>query len=123
MKKAALVILLVSIALVAPMLGRANADENDATIYTEDVLDDDGYNYGVNFYINNNTDTELYVVAVVAYKENVVGNVLYGVLLMDPHEKGALIGSFIAVDISEPWGANIRAYWADCPENLEVPPQ
>jgi hypothetical protein len=123
MKKAALVILLVLLASVGIIPGRAAAGENDAAIYTEDMLDDDGYNFGVNFYIDNLTDSQLYVVTVIAYRENVVGNVLNGVLLLGPHEKGALIGSFIADDINQPWGANIRSYWAPCPEDLEVPPQ
>jgi hypothetical protein len=123
MTKTVLVILLAVIALIAPMRGRAVSGDYDAAVYTEDLMDDNGYNYGVVFYIDNVTNAELYVVVVVTHKENVVGNVLEGVLLLEPYEKGALIGSFIAVDISEPWGANIRAYWADCPENLEIPPQ
>ncbi len=123
MKRAALVVLLVLLASVAMMPGPAAAGDNDAAIYTEDILDDDGYNFGINFYIDNLTDSQLYVVTVIAYRENVVGNVLNGVLLLGPHEKGALIGSFIADDISQPWGANIRSYWAPCLEDLEVPPQ
>lgn len=123
MRKTGLVILLALLALAAPMLGRAGAGENDAIITTEDILDEDGYNYGINFYIDNTTDSELYVVVVIAYRENVIGNVLDGVLLLEPYEKGALIGSFIAAEISEPWGANIRAYWAACPEEIELPPR
>jgi hypothetical protein len=121
MRKAALVIMLAAIASVAVMPGPAGAGDNDAVIHSEDILDDDGYNYGINFYIDNLTDSRLYVVTVITYRENVVGNVLNGVLLLGPHEKGALVGSFTADDISRPWGANIRAYWNPCLENLEVP--
>jgi methyl coenzyme M reductase alpha subunit len=123
MIKTAFVILMASIVLIAPMSGPAGAGDYDAAIYTEDLRDDDGYNYGVVFYIDNATDAELYVVVVITHKENVAGNVFNGILLLEPYEKGALIGSFIAVDIGEPWGANIRAYWAPCPEDLEIPPQ
>ncbi len=123
MKRTALIIVLVSIVLIAPMAGLSVAGDYDALVYTEDLVDDNGYNFGVVFYIDNTTNAELYVVVVVTHKENVVGNIVEGVMLLEPYEKGALIGSFIAVDISEPWGANIRAYWADCPENLEVPQQ
>jgi len=110
MKKAVLVLLLASAALIFTMAGSANAGDNDAIVTTEDIVDDDGYNYGINFYIDNTTNAELYFVVVVTFKENLVGNVLDGILVLHPYEKGALIGSFIAADIGAPWGANIRAY-------------
>ncbi|MBN2223188.1 MAG: hypothetical protein JW765_00780 [Deltaproteobacteria bacterium] len=81
MKKIAFTIVLVLVALVALMLGRANA--GDISLYSEGLVDSDGYKYGVNFYADNNTGADLYAVVYITSQENVNGDCVYGMILLE----------------------------------------
>jgi len=120
MKKFGFAVLLVMVAMVAPMLGSAVAQ--DYSVYNEDLYDSDGYNYGVNFYVDNYTGSELYVNAYITSQENVNGDCIYGTLLLAPYETGAMVGSFVTADYNYSWSVNIETNAAFSPETLAAPP-
>lgn len=108
--------------LVVPMLGRANADSSDATISSEYMTDSDGYDFGISYYIDNNIGVDLYVIVCIQSKENVDGDVVHGVIILNPNETYVRLGSFVSADLKKPWSAHIRAYWARDPKDLPYIP-
>jgi hypothetical protein len=119
-KRIRLMTLLVSTLLVALMIGRAYAD--DLSLYSQDLYDSDGYNYGVDFYVNNNTGADLYAVVYITSRENVNGDCVYGMILLAPNETGVRVGSFIVADDSQPWSVYVQANYGASPEQVEAPP-
>ena len=67
----------------------------------------------VTFYVDNNCDVRMCVSARVTARSNVNGDVISGVLLMQPQEKGAAIGSFASADTSLGWSVNIETIATD----------
>ena len=120
MKKTAFTIVLVIITLVALMLGRANA--GDISLYGEDLYDSEGYNYGVNYYADNNTGSDLYAVVYITSQENVNGDCVYGMILLAPYESHVLVGSFATADYDYGWSVNISANYGSSPEQVDAPP-
>lgn len=97
--------------LVAPMvIGSAKAEEN-VIVYSEYLTDSTGYDYGANFYVDSNVNAPVYVDPYIQSRENVNGDVVYGVLLLQPNEKRVRIGSFISRDRSKAWSVSVAAKW------------
>lgn len=67
----------------------------------------------VTFYVDNNCDVRMCVSARVTARSNVNGDVISGVLLMQPQEKGAAVGSFVSADTSLGWSINIETIATD----------
>ncbi len=93
----------------------ALADGN-VTVRGEYLTDGDGYNYGVNWYLDSNVPNQVCVTPYVTDATNVVGSVTSGPVLMQPNETGVNIGQYISADHSQPWSSNVSAKWkeGDC---------
>lgn len=110
MKKLGFMGFLVLLALVVPMLGSVNAQE-DVTVYSEYLTNSDGYNYGANFFVDSSVNGQVYVSPYVISQNNVTGSVISGVALLQPNEKRVSIGSFMQSDQSKAWSVNVGAKW------------
>jgi hypothetical protein len=91
------------------------ADEN-VSVRGEYLTDSDGYNYGVNWYLDSTVSTQVCVMPYVTDATNVNGSVTPGPVLMQPNETGVNIGQYISADQSKPWSSNVAAKWrsGDC---------
>jgi hypothetical protein len=67
----------------------------------------------VDFYVNNTCDVAICVSARVTERTNVNGDVISGVLLMQPHESGGHVGSFSSADTSQAWSVGIETRATD----------
>ena len=67
----------------------------------------------VTFYVDNNCDVRMCVSARVTARSNVNGDVVSGVILMQPQEKGASVGSFASADTTLGWSINIETFATD----------
>ena len=108
----------------AAMLFATNAlsDGNAMSVYGEYRSDNTGYNYGIDFYVDNNTGTPLYVFVCITSRENVTGDKAHGVFIVNPYEKHVRVASFISTDQRYAWSVNIRAHWAGDSTNLPYVP-
>ncbi len=88
----------------------ARAEEN-VTVYGEYLTDSDGYNYGVDYFVDSGVNAQIYVAPYIIARENVTGSIISGVLLMEPNEKHVRIGSFISSDRSKAWSVTVGAKW------------
>ena len=100
--------------LMAAMLfgniSSASAEES-VTVYGEYLTDSGGYNYGVDYFVDSDVATQIYVAPYIIARENVTGSLISGVLLMEANEKHVRIGSFISSDHSKAWSVTVGAKW------------
>jgi hypothetical protein len=102
----------VAIACVAAA-SAARAD-GDVTVYFEYLTDNDGYNYGANWYLSSTSNQRACVYPSVVEAVNVNGSVVSGPVLLQPGEQRVSIGQYIAADQSQPWSSNVTAKWKEC---------
>ena len=88
----------------------ARAEEN-VIVYGEYLTDSDGYDYGVDYFVDSGVNAQIYVAPYIIARENVTGSLISGVLLMEPNEIHVRIGSFISSDHSKPWSVTVGAKW------------
>lgn len=93
----------------------AFADQN-VSVRGVYLTDSDGYNYGVNWYLDSTVSAQTCVMPYVIEATNVNGSVTPGPVLMQPNETGVNIGQYISADQSKPWSSNVGAKWksGDC---------
>jgi len=91
----------------------AGAQEGNVSVDGVYLTDSDGYNYGVNWYVNSTVNDVVCVVPYVIVAENVNGQVTEGPLLLQPNEKNVNIGQYISADQSQPWRSNVGAKWKE----------
>ena len=72
---------------------------------TQDLVDETNYKYGVKFFAKNTGSVTLNARAYVTSRENVNGDVILGVFLLDPNVD-VLYGTFTASDQSKAWSVN-----------------
>ena len=70
-------------------------------------------NTSVEFYVNNTCNVAICVTARVTARVNVNGDVISGVLLMQPQESGGHVGSFSSADTSQAWSVGIETIATD----------
>ena len=70
-------------------------------------------NTSVDFYVNNTCNVAICVTARVTSRANVNGDVISGVLLMQPQESGGHVGSFSSADTSQAWSVGIETIATD----------
>ena len=95
------------------MIGLAAAAQPAGEVSVDGTYlsDSDGYNYGVNWYLNSSVSTAICVSPYVIEATNVTGSVTPGPVLMQPYEKNVSIGQYISADRSQGWSSNIGAKW------------
>jgi len=98
--------------LSAVMLITTNAFGNGMSVYGENKYDSSGYNYGVDFYVDNNTNVPLYAFVCIESRQNVNGDKAHGVFIINPYEKHVRVASFISANQNYAWSVDIRVYWA-----------
>src|SRR6185436_8277510 len=91
----------------------ARAD-GDVTVYFEYLTDNEGYNYGANWYVSTTSNQQVCVYPYVTEATNVNGSVVAGPVLLQPHESRVSIGQYIAADQSQPWSSNVTGKWKEC---------
>ena len=67
----------------------------------------------VTFFVNNTCNVRICVSARVTSRTNVNGDVISGVLLMQPQESGGQVASFASADTSQGWSVNIETSATD----------
>jgi|GEM_PF-3074355 len=85
--------------------------EETVVVSGDYLTDDTGYNYGVNYFLDSYVNGQTYVYPYVISKNNVIGSIVSGPVLMQPNEKHVGIGSFIINDRSKGWSTNVGAKW------------
>jgi hypothetical protein len=112
MKKLLLIALLLLLMAAVPSGAgsRGSVVEENVYVTFEYLTDDEGYNYGANYFLNSTVDDTVCAVPKVDNQDNVDGDVASPVLLQ-PNESHVLIGSFRVRDNSQPWSVNVSARW------------
>lgn len=105
-----LIIVFLAVALLLSSIAQA---EGNVIVYGEYLTDSSGYNYGADFFVDSSVDVQIYVKPYIYSHENVIGDVITGILLMQPNEKHVRIGSFISKDRTKPWSVEVRAKWKE----------
>lgn len=95
-----------SLVFVTPARAADLSDYVDVTMTY--VADSDGWNYGIRYHVNSTYNGYVCVYTRVTEQNNVNGSSQPGPVLMDPNEKGFLIGSFNAAASGEAWAVNIQ---------------
>lgn len=103
------------------MLLTTNALGDGMSVYNEPKYDGD-YQYGVDFYVDNNTGSTLYAFVCIESRQNVNGDKAHGVFIINPYEKHVRVASFISANRNYAWSVNIRVYWATDSVNLPYVP-
>ena len=67
----------------------------------------------VTFFVNNVCDVKICVDARVTQRTNVNGDVISGVLLMEPQERNGVVGSFAVADPEQAWSVDIETRATD----------
>ena len=67
----------------------------------------------VTFFISNNCNVRICVSARVTSRSNVNGDVISGVVLMQPNEQNAQVASFASADTSQAWSVAIETIATD----------
>ena len=73
-------------------ISSASAEES-VTVYGEYLTDSGGYNYGVDYFVDSDVATQIYVAPYIIARENVTGSLISGVMLIEANEKHVRIGS------------------------------
>ncbi len=110
MKKMRIVALIVL--LLVALGGYANA-AGSVTVYGEYLTDSNGYNYGARYFVDSTVDEPVYVSPYIYSQDNVWGDVVSNVVLLQAFEKRVSIGSFQVRDRSKAWSVDVRAKWIE----------
>ncbi len=101
-------LLLLTIAGTTPQAAIATEYTDNLTITNQDLLDDDGWNYGVRFLVTNGYAERVCVYARIYSAQNVYGDVIHGPLLLQPYESNIAVGTFQAAEYGEAWNVHIQ---------------
>jgi hypothetical protein len=105
---------LMALALALASWDRAAAQpEGNVSVEGIYLTDSDGYNYGVNWYLNSSVNSVVCVFPNVIEAQNVTGQITEGPVLLQPYEKNVNIGQHISADRSQPWRSNVGAKWKE----------
>lgn len=96
--------------LIAVKTAGASVEEN-VYVNFEYLTDDQGNNYGANYFLSSNINTTVWVYPYIYSQENVYGSVTSGPVLMQANESHFSIGSFICADRNKAWSVNVQAKW------------
>jgi len=77
----------------------------ELVLTTQDLMDESNYKYGVKFFARNTDNVTLNARAYVTSRDNVNGDVVLGVFLLDPNVD-VLYGTFTVSDQSKAWSVN-----------------
>jgi hypothetical protein len=123
MKKISLVLAFLLVSTAAMLFATNALSNSDAmSVYGEYKTDNTGYQYGIDFYVDNNTGTPLYVFVCITSRDNVTGDKAHGVFIVNPYEKHVRVASFISSNRNNAWSVNIRAHYASDERNLPYVP-
>ncbi|MHC1745713.1 MAG: hypothetical protein AB9895_01055 [Negativicutes bacterium] len=103
---ALIVFLLISIGSYADAAGNVR-------VYGEYLTDENGYNYGARYFVDSTVDEAIYVYPYIYSQDNVWGDVVSNLVLLQPYEKGVNIGNFQVRDRSKGWSVDVRAKWIE----------
>jgi hypothetical protein len=92
----------------------ATADDENIKVYGTYLTDSDGYDYGVNWYLDSTVNAQTCVYPTVTEQTNVNGSVTAGPVILQANETGFSIGQFVAADQSQGWASNVSAKWQKC---------
>jgi hypothetical protein len=73
------------------------------------LVDDSGWQYGMNFYVSNGASVQACIYPRVTEANNVAGSVTSGPVLLQPGESGVNIGQYIAAVYGEAWSVAVEA--------------
>jgi hypothetical protein len=104
--------LAITLALIVVLPVRADVDA--VRVDSENLVDSDGWNYGVNFFVTNLLNEQICVYPEITSQQNVTGSVVQGPVLLQPNDTHVAVGSFIAADSGQAWSVNIVAHPARC---------
>lgn len=89
------------------------------SLYTEDLIDNGKkWKYGVNFFLDNNYGTNIYVKARVKEHTNVTGALVSGNFTV-PNGSSQTMGSFIASVTLKAWSVEVEYAWC----SVNAPPK
>lgn len=110
MKRVRYVVFLAALVVLIGLMPSISHASSAVTVTDQYLQDSDGWDYGVNFFINNNTEHYIYVTMSVDSSNNVVGAVPRGAIYMAPYEKHVSAGSFKCRVNKKAWSVSVRAH-------------
>jgi hypothetical protein len=92
--------------LFVALSARATTEEG-VTVTGTYLTDSDGYNYGMEFFLDSTVNETVCSYPRIASQDNVNGSVTPGPVLLKANESHFAIGSFISADHSKPWSVEV----------------
>jgi hypothetical protein len=101
------------VAVLLPVVAYAEWQATDLSNYISVqgsyLTDDNGWSYGMNFYVSNSASVQACIYPTVTEANNVTGQVTSGPMLLQPGEGSVNIGQYIAAAYGEAWAVAVEA--------------
>jgi hypothetical protein len=99
--------------VLAPVVAYAEWQATDLSSYVSVqgsyLTDDQGWNYGMNFYVSNSGNVQACIYPRITEANNVNGQVTSGPMLLQAGESSVNIGQYIAATYGEAWSVAVEA--------------
>lgn len=109
------ILLILSTAFVCS--SKSACAEDNVAVYGEYLTDSEGWNYGANYYLDNNCNYRVAVFPYIDQSDNIIGDITTGPVIMGANETRVSIGSVKAAADKQAWSSHVSAKWQPCGPN------